>query len=158
MDKVHQVSMFPKSDNIVQITFFNRRSSWKLYSPKSPGMMTQNVPFSVAKGLVYNCEHHTQKKATQHKVNRIILIERIDLLDFFPSYILKYNTLRTVISINIPTTRIKYTTLLHCDRKQLQWKVTYFVYEVTSKTGIAAFAKLFPEYVVFTNLIPTRFN
>jgi hypothetical protein len=70
------------------------------------------MPFCVAKGLVYNSEHHTQKKATQHKVTRTILIESIDLLDFFPSYVLKYNTLRTII-INVPTTRIEHTALLH---------------------------------------------
>jgi hypothetical protein len=34
----------------------------------------------------------------------------------------------------------------------------YFVYEVTSETGIAVYAKLFLEYVVFTNLPLTRFN
>jgi hypothetical protein len=42
--------------------------------------------FCVAKGLVYNCEHCTTNKATQHKVNRI-LIEHIDLLDFFFSIV-----------------------------------------------------------------------
>jgi len=34
----------------------------------------------------------------------------------------------------------------------------YFANEFTSETGIAAFAKLFLEYVVFTNLPLTRFN
>jgi len=77
--------------------------------------------FCVAEGLVYNGEHHMQKKGTQHTVNRTILIEHIALLDsFFPLYVLKYTTLRTVITINVPTTRTEYTELLHCDRKQLQ--------------------------------------
>lgn len=52
LDKVHQASMLPKSDNIVQITFFYSRSSLKLYSPKSPGTMGHKMcPFVLQRDL-----------------------------------------------------------------------------------------------------------